>query len=53
LITVLRAMAFETGAETGAQARHHLGIHTSGDRLLRIMRRTILADLPEPRVGSP
>lgn len=50
LITVLRAVALEAGAETGARVLHHVGIQTSGDTLLRIMRRTAAAKYPEPRV---
>jgi transposase len=50
LITVLRAVALEAGAETGARVLHHVGIQTSGDTLLRIMRRTPEEPCPEPRV---
>jgi hypothetical protein len=47
---MLRTVAFETGAETGARVLYHVGIQISGDTLLRVMRRTAEVNHPEPRV---
>ena len=46
----LRAVAFEAGAEAGARIGRHLGIQTSGDTLLRVLRQTPEISYPSPRV---
>ncbi|MBE2271718.1 MAG: ISL3 family transposase [Anaerolinea sp.] len=48
--TTLRAVAFEAGAEAGARLLAQVGIVTSGDTLLRVIRQTSLREPAEPRV---
>lgn len=50
LTDTLRAIAFETSAESGARITHRLKMPVSGDTLLRIMRQTTLPVGTAPRV---